>query len=56
MLEKGHPKKRIAATRSKGAGIGMDGFRFILARVAGHVMLNPPVIWDIESEPLRTPL
>jgi hypothetical protein len=30
----------------------MDGFRFILARDAGHLMLSPPVIWAIESAPL----
>jgi isoamylase len=35
----------------------VDGFRFDLASIlardaAGHVMPNPPVLWDIESDPL----
>ena len=35
----------------------VDGFRFdlasILARDAGgHIMPNPPVLWDVESDPL----
>jgi isoamylase len=35
----------------------VDGFRFDLASVmsrdeAGHPLLNPPVLWDIESDPL----
>jgi glycogen operon protein len=34
----------------------VDGFRFDLASIlardsAGHVMSNPPVLWDIESDP-----
>jgi glycogen operon protein len=34
----------------------VDGFRFDLASIlardaSGHVMANPPVLWDIESEP-----
>jgi glycogen operon protein len=34
----------------------VDGFRFDLASIlardsAGHVMFNPPVLWDIESDP-----
>src|SRR5207249_8460076 len=34
----------------------VDGFRFDLASVlardsSGHVMPNPPVLWDIESDP-----
>jgi glycogen operon protein len=34
----------------------VDGFRFDLASIltrdaSGHVMSNPPVLWDIESEP-----
>jgi isoamylase len=34
----------------------VDGFRFDLASIlardsSGHVMQNPPVLWDIESEP-----
>ena len=35
----------------------VDGFRFDLASIlardaAGHVMPNPPVLWDIESDPV----
>ena len=35
----------------------VDGFRFDLAAIlgrdeSGHVMSNPPVLWDIESDPL----
>ncbi|MEO8597498.1 MAG: glycogen debranching protein GlgX [Candidatus Solibacter sp.] len=35
----------------------VDGFRFDLASIlardsSGHVMANPPVLWDIESDPL----
>ena len=35
----------------------VDGFRFDLASIlardaAGHVLPNPPVLWDIESDPL----
>jgi glycogen operon protein len=35
----------------------VDGFRFDLASIlardaSGHVLPNPPVLWDIESEPL----
>jgi isoamylase len=35
----------------------VDGFRFDLASIlardpAGHVLANPPVIWDIESDPM----
>src|SRR4030095_6777845 len=34
----------------------VDGFRFDLASIldreeSGNVMLNPPVLWDIESDP-----
>ncbi len=34
----------------------VDGFRFDLASIlardsTGHVMSNPPVLWDIESDP-----
>ena len=34
----------------------VDGFRFDLASIlsrdsSGHVMANPPVLWDIESDP-----
>ena len=34
----------------------VDGFRFDLASIlardsAGHVMSDPPVLWDIESDP-----
>ncbi len=34
----------------------VDGFRFDLASIlardsGGHVMSNPPVLWDIESDP-----
>src|SRR5438477_6051295 len=34
----------------------VDGFRFDLASILardpwGHVMANPPVLWDIESDP-----
>lgn len=34
----------------------VDGFRFDLASIlardaSGHVLLNPPVLWDIESDP-----
>ena len=34
----------------------VDGFRFDLASIlardpAGHLMSNPPVLWDIESDP-----
>jgi glycogen operon protein len=35
----------------------MDGFRFDLASIltrdaSGHVLANPPVLWDIESDPI----
>ena len=35
----------------------VDGFRFDLASIlardsSGHVMANPPVLWDIESDPV----
>ena len=35
----------------------MDGFRFDLASIlsrdsSGHSMSNPPVLWDIESDPM----
>jgi isoamylase len=37
----------------------VDGFRFDLASIlardsSGHVMSNPPVLWDIESDPALT--
>ena len=39
------------------AEMHVDGFRFDLASIltrdaAGHVLPNPPVLWDIESDPL----
>ncbi len=39
------------------ADMHVDGFRFDLASIlardaSGHVMANPPVLWDIESDPL----
>jgi glycogen operon protein len=35
----------------------VDGFRFDLASIltrdaAGHALANPPVLWDIESDPV----
>jgi glycogen operon protein len=59
-LNANHPVVRrmiIDSLRYWVAEMHVDGFRFDLASIlardsAGHVLPNPPVLWDIESDPL----
>ena len=59
-LNANHPVVRRMIVDSLRYWVGemhVDGFRFDLASIlardaAGHVMANPPVLWDIESDPL----
>ncbi len=59
-LNANHPIVRRMIVDSLRYWVGklhVDGFRFDLASIlsrdsTGHVMANPPVLWDIESDPL----
>jgi len=59
-LNANHPVVRRLIVDSLRYWVGemhVDGFRFDLASIlardaAGHVLPNPPVLWDIESDPL----
>jgi glycogen operon protein len=59
-LNANHPVVRRLILDSLRYWVGemhVDGFRFDLASIlardaAGHVLPNPPVLWDIESDPL----
>jgi glycogen operon protein len=59
-LNTNHPLVRrliVDSLRYWVAEMHVDGFRFDLASIlardaSGHVMPNPPVLWDIESDPV----
>jgi glycogen operon protein len=59
-LNTNHPIVRrmiVDSLRYWAGEMHVDGFRFDLASIltrdsSGHVMANPPILWDIESDPM----